>query len=279
MEQNQVNYPSERMSIDDFKLFRRLIYSEAGINLTEKKITLLSNRIRKRLKELNINSYNKYYQYLKKSLDKEAEIVKMINVVTTNVTHFFRNPKQFDKFNNIILPEIVKRNYKGKKIKILSAGCSTGEEAYTIAIILLEYFKNNQKNWDLKVDGVDISTDVLEKAHTGIYKKEKMKEIKDKIFNKYFIHVDNDLYKIKDKVKSITKFKHFNLKADEFTSKYDVIFCRNVVIYFDKNTKEIIYNKFNNSLEDGGYFLIGHSEGMFNDKRFKYSSPGVYIKD
>ena len=279
MEQNQVSYPSERMSLHDFKLFRRLIYSEAGINLTEKKITLLSNRIRKRLKELNIDSYNKYFQYLKRSLDKESEIVKMINVVTTNVTHFFRNPKQFDKFKNIILPEINKKNYKEKSIRVLSAGCSTGEEAYTIAIILLEYFKNNLKNWDLKVDGVDISTDVLEKAHTGIYKKEKMKEIKDKIFNKYFIHVDNDLYKIKDKVKSITKFKHFNLKADEFTSKYDVIFCRNVVIYFDKNTKEIIYNKFYDRLQDKGYFLIGHSEGMFNDKRFKYVSPGVYIRN
>ena len=279
MEQNQVNYPSERMSIDDFKLFRRLIYSEAGINLTEKKITLLSNRIRKRLKELNINSYNKYYQYLKRSLDKETEIVNMINVVTTNVTHFFRNPKQFDKFNNIILPEINKKNYKEKSIRVLSAGCSTGEEPYTIAIILLEYFKNNLKNWDLKVDGVDICTDVLEKAGTGIYKKEKMKEIKDKIFNKYFINIGHDTYQISNKVKSITKFKYFNLKSDEFTSKYDLIFCRNVVIYFDKNTKEIIYNKFYDRLQDKGYFLIGHSEGMFNDKRFKYVSPGVYIRN
>jgi len=279
MEQEIVYYPMERMSFHDFKLFRKMIYTEAGINLTEKKITLLSNRIRKRLKALNINSYHKYYLYLNKSFDREIEIVNMINAVTTNVTHFFRNPKQFNRFKNNILPDIIKTNRKSKSIKVLSAGCSTGEEPYTTAIILLEYFKNDLKDWYLGVDGVDICTDVLEKARTGIYKKEKIKEVENRVLQKYFTKIDDDTYQINKEVKSITKFQRFNLKSDNFSSKYDAIFCRNVVIYFDKDTREKIYQKLYMALQNKGYFLIGHSEGLFNDKKFKYISHGIYMKN
>ncbi len=269
----------DRMSLPDFKLFQKMIYTEAGINLTEKKITLLSNRIRKRLKVLELGSYYKYYQYLKRAEDKEKEIVKMINTITTNVTHFFRNPKQFDLFKNKVLPDIIKNNHKRKSIKILSAGCSTGEEPYSIAIILLEYFKEELTNWYLEIQGVDISTDVINRANTGIYKKEKIKDIDYKILNKYFIEPDDNTYQINNKVKSIINFKRFNLKSDNYSSSYDIIFCRNVVIYFDSATKEEIYRKFYQALRSKGYFLVGHSEGMLNNNKFHYICPGIYIKN
>ncbi len=283
MIQNSNLFPHvHQMDIKDFKLFQEMIYAEAGIYLPEKKITLLSNRIRKRLKALKLESYHKYYLYLMKSVDKEAELINMINVVTTNVTHFFRNPKQFDKLRNIVIPDIIKKNHTHKNLKILSAGCSTGEEQYSIAIVLLEYFKEKLPGWNIVVEGVDIDTEAIKKAKEGIYAKDKIDKIEDfdkKILNKYFKKIDNKFYRIIDKVKSITKFKRFNLKSDNFSSKYDVIFCRNVVIYFDEGTKKIIHQKFHNALNNEGYYLIGHSEGLINDSRFKYQTPGLYIKN
>ena len=273
-----MEYP-QAMSIADFRLFQKMIYAEAGINLTDKKITLLTNRIRKRLRVLDIDTYRKYYLYLKDSEDKEKEIIKMIDAVTTNVTHFFRNPKQFNRFKDEILPEIIAEKSKKKSIRILSAGCSTGEEVYSTAIILMEYFQKIVKDWFVEVEGVDICTDAVKKAETGIYKKDKLNEVEDKILNKYFTKIDNNTFQIEKEVKAIVKFRKFNLKTDKFLSKYDIIFCRNVVIYFDKETKEHIYQKLHKALDSNGYFLIGHSEGLFNDKRFQYVSPGIYMKN
>ena len=275
----KVIYPTERMNTTDFNLFRKMIYAEAGINLTEKKITLLSNRIRKRLKALKMASYHDYYMYLKKSINREIEIVKMINEVTTNVTHFFRNPKQFDILKNIIIPDIIKKNRNKKNIKILSAGCSSGEEPYTLSIILLEHFINDLPKWHIEIEGVDISTDIINRAREGIYKNEKLNKVDNKIVNKYFTQIDNEYCQISKKAKSIIKFSRFNLKSDNFSSKYDIILCRNVVIYFDSETKNNIYQKFYNALQKHGYFLVGHSEGLLNDNRFKFIKPGVYIKN
>lgn len=272
-----MEYP-QAMSLADFRLFQKMIYAEAGINLTDKKITLLTNRIRKRLRVLDIDTYRKYYLYLKDSEDKEKEIIKMIDAVTTNVTHFFRNPKQFNRFKDEILPGIIFKDSKKKSIRILSAGCSTGEEVYTIAIILMRYFERIVKDWFVEVEGVDICTDAVKKAETGIYKKDKLNEVEDKILNKYFTKINNNIFQIEKEVKSIVKFRKFNLKTDKFLTKYDIIFCRNVVIYFDKETKEHIYQKLHKALDSNGYFLIGHSEGLFNDKRFQYVSPGIYMK-
>ena len=270
--------PLGQMSETDFKLFQKLIYTKTGINMTDKKVTLLSNRIRKRLKALKFDSYNKYYQHIKDLKVNDDEFINMVNVVTTNVTHFFRNPKQFDKFKNELLSEISKTHQTKKNIRILSAGCSSGEEPYTIAIVLLDFFQGIFPSWHLEVEGVDISTSVIESAKEGIYKKEKMKEMSEGLIKKYFTSIDNDQLKIRDVVKKITKFRRFNLKDDNFSGKYDVIFCRNVVIYFDSETKHRIYNKIHHAIKDNGFFLIGHSEGVFNDNRFKYISPGIYRK-
>ena len=282
MEQEQTFFEVHQMSLSDFKLFQKMIYAEAGIYLPEKKITLLSNRIRKRLKALKLESFHKYYLYLKGSVNKEIEIINMINVVTTNVTHFFRNPKQFNNLKNKILPEIIKKNRMRKSIRILSAGCSSGEEPYSIAIILLEYFKEKLTDWYLEIEAIDISTEVINRSKTGIYAKDKIEKIEDfdkKIIDRYFKKIDGNSYRINDEVRSTVKFKRFNLKLDDFSSKYDVIFCRNVVIYFNEETKKIIQQKFYDALRNKAYYLIGHSEGLINDERFKYISPGIYIRN
>lgn len=267
------------MSLSDFNLFQKLIYDETGINMTDKKRTLLTNRIRKRLLALKIDNYHKYYQYLKNAEDRHDEIVQMVNAVTTNVTEFFRNPKQFETYVEKVLPAIVEKNAGKKTIRVLSAGCSSGEEPYTIAIVFLESFPSISGSWNIQIDAVDISTDILKQAEEGIYKADKMKGLTDQQIAKFFDKLDPETYKAKDKVKSLIRFKKFNLKADTFTAKYDVVFCRNVVIYFDRQTKSNIYQKFFDSMDNNGFFLVGYSEGIINDNRFKYFAPGIYTKN
>ena len=264
------------MDLQSFKLFKKVIYNEAGINLTEKKICLLTNRLRRRVEALNLNSFNKYYQYLKNSEGKE--LPNMINAVTTNVTHFFRNPLQISRLKNNILPDLINKKSSIKNIKVLSGGCSTGEEVYTIAIILSEYLKDKLSDWNIRIDGIDICTEAVDKAKIGIYRKDILKNVNNNILNKYFKLTDNGTYKINDRIKSLVNFKKFNLNADRFISKYDIIFCRNVIIYFDKKTKEKLYQKLYNTLKKDGYLFIGHSEGLFHENRFKYIFPGIYMK-
>lgn len=268
------------MSDSDFRLFQKLIYKEAGINMTDKKKTLVSNRIRKRLRALKIDTYNKYYTYLKKSENRKQEIINMVDVVTTNVTNFFRNPKQFERLSKTIIPEIIAAKKNKRNFRTLSAGCSSGEEPYSIAMTLAEYLGKNLDKWDITIDGVDISTDVIRKAESGIYNEEKIRDVEPAILKKYFTKNDNNnTYTIEKKIKSMVRYKKFNLKSNTFSLKYDIILCRNVVIYFDKETKHLIYQKLYDALNDDGYFLVGHSEGLFNDKRFKYAYPGIYKKN
>ena len=273
-----MDLPGE-MNKSDFGLFQKLIYDETGINMTDKKCTLLANRIRKRLVALNIDSYNKYYLYLKNSPDKQAEIINMVDAVTTNVTEFFRNPKQFDVFRDSVMPAVLKAAADKRTLRILSAGCSSGEEPYTIAILLLESFAPTVATWTVVIDAMDISTEILRQAEEGVFKKDKMKGLTDSQIEKFFDVISEDTYRAKAKTKSLIKYRKFNLKSDNFTAKYDVVFCRNVVIYFDRETKSGIYQKFYDSMQPHGYFLVGYSEGIINDDRFKYHTPGIYTKN
>ncbi len=273
-----MDLPGE-MSISDFNLFQKLIYDETGINMTEKKRTLLTNRIRKRLLALKIDNYHKYYQYLKTADDRHDEIVQMVNAVTTNVTEFFRNPKQFDTFIEKVLPSVIQKNSAKKMIRILSAGCSSGEEPYTIAFVLLEKFASITSSWNVQIDAVDISTDIIRQAEEGTYRADKMKGLTEQQIEKFFDKIDDGTFRVKPKPKTLIRFKKFNLKADAFMTKYDIIFCRNVVIYFDRQTKSHIYQKFFDSMDNDGFFLVGYSEGIINDNRFKYFTPGIYTKN
>lgn len=258
-------------SDQEFQEFCKYIYENVGINLTEKKRSLVNNRLRKRLIELNFKSYGQYFNYIKKSKD-ENELVLMINSITTNVSSFFRDNKQF-----VTLAEILKTEFKSKTnpLRIWSAGCSTGQEPYTISITLLK----EHPNLRYEIHGSDLSTRVLQIASKGIYTHEQIeKDIQDPRDVERFFIKRADHYEIKPDVKRNIKFFQHNLMHNNFPKNFDIIFCRNVIIYFDKETKEKLFQKFFHSLGAHGFLFLGHSESLFNNPLFRYYRPSIYKK-
>lgn len=249
---------------DDFCKF---IYDYSGIHLTEKKRSLVNNRLRKRVVLHNFDSYGKYFEYVKKH--RNDEFVMMINVITTNVSSFFRDEKQFDYLSG----EVVK-SIKKNRLKVWSAGCSTGEEPYSITINML----NSNPGTSFEIIASDLSTRVLDFAKNGVYKTEQLKTISPNLLKKYFSKVDENKFQVKSELKRYIKFQQHNLIKDPFPKDIDIIFCRNVIIYFDKETKERLFVKFANSLNREGYLFLGHSESLFNNPLFKFYKPSIYIK-
>ena len=221
----------EEFSDKDFEDFCKYIYDKVGIKLTDRKRSLVHNRLRKRLVQLNLTSYGEYFNFVKTHKGKD-EFVHMVNAITTNVTTFFRDPKQFQTLSQLVLPFYEKLN---RSIRIWSAGCSTGEEPYTIAIEIMKYIKN----FRFEIVATDISTKVLEQAEAGLYKYEQVKTVSTQYLDQFFIKRD-ELYEVHPDVRKFVKFKQLNLIDDTFPSNIDIIFCRNVVIYFDKETKDFI---------------------------------------
>ena len=252
------------MGDKEFSLLREVVFKESGINLTERKKALMHSRLMKRLRELNIDNYKMYYEYLNNNY--QEEIINLINCITTNKTDFFREPKHFNFLGEVAFPALEKRNKN--KVRIWSAGCSTGEEPYSIAITFAEYFKNKHMP-DVKILATDIDTNVLEKAMSGIYKEENLEEVDNSILKRHFLTgrgENRGLFVIKESIKNMISFRRLNLLAEAYPMKglFDIIFCRNVIIYFDKETKDEVINKFYNYLTDDGYFFAGHSESLSN---------------
>ncbi len=251
----------------EYEEFCKFIYEYSGIHLTEKKRSLVNNRLRKRVIAHNFESYGEYFNYVKTHRDEE--FIMMINVITTNVSSFFRDEKQFDYLSS----EVVKKINKSK-IKIWSAGCSTGEEPYSIVLKLLSF--NSDISFDILAS--DLSTRVLDFAQTGIYKAEQIKTVPEHMIRTYFTKLDDDKFQIKPIIKQYIKFQQLNLIKDPFPRSIDIIFCRNVIIYFDKETKENLFVKFADTLNRNGYLFLGHSESLFNNPLFKFYKPSIYIK-
>ncbi|MBN2401092.1 MAG: protein-glutamate O-methyltransferase CheR [Spirochaetes bacterium] len=254
----------DEISDNEFYLLRDVIFKESGINLTERKKALLHSRLIKRLKALNIDNYKVYYEYLNKNYHEE--IINLINCITTNKTDFFRESKHFKFLREVILPKFEKRN--PGKFRIWSAGCSTGEEPYSIAITIAEYFRNKRMP-DVKILATDIDTDVLGKAVAGIYKEEDLEEVDPAILRIYFQKgkkENSGLFTVRESIKNMVSFGRLNLLSESYPMNglFDIIFCRNVIIYFDKKTKDDVINKFYDYLTDDGYFFAGHSETLAN---------------
>jgi chemotaxis protein methyltransferase CheR len=252
----------KRLNEDEFKKFAQLIYDESGIFLKETKITLLSNRLRKRLKALNLSEFSDYYNYITSLKDKSKEIEQLLDVVSTNETYFFRNERQFDALKDYCIPEIVK-NKKQKSLTIWSAGCSTGEEPYTIAICVMEA-RLILSGWNISIIATDIAPSVLEFARIGRYTGRRIEKVPPEILKKYFTQMpDNpEVYEVKDELKKLVSFSYLNLFKNPYPQHVDIIFCRNVMIYFDRaRQKELIAN-FYKVLNPWGYLFIGHSETL-----------------
>jgi chemotaxis protein methyltransferase CheR len=253
-----------RLTEEEFQKFAKLIYEESGILLKNTKITLLSNRLRKRLLALHISEFSDYYRYLQKlpSNEKAIEYEKMLDVVSTNETYFFRIERHFDALSQVCLPEIAK-NKINKRLRIWSAACSSGEEPYSIAICVME---NMQlfSGWDIKIEGTDIAPSVLEFAKIGEYSGRRIEKVPPDILKKYFTRKEDDssVYIINSDIKKLVTFSYHNFFKNAFPKDIDIIFCRNVMIYFDKKHQMDLIKKFYNSILDRGYLFIGHSETL-----------------
>ncbi|MRR16914.1 MAG: protein-glutamate O-methyltransferase CheR [Deltaproteobacteria bacterium] len=266
----------------DFEKISRLVYEQCGIYLHEGKKELVKARLSKRLRAGSYKSFSEYYRYVTTE-EGTNELVSMIDSISTNLTSFFREESHFARLGYILLRAIEKSDQRGSKnsFKIWSAGCSTGEEPYTLAMTVKETI--GQHSLDASILATDISTKVLKIAEAGIYGQEKIKNISTDILKKYFqvgTGQSTGYVRIKNDVKKMITYQRFNL-MDRFHAQnnFDVIFCRNVMIYFDKKTQNVVVNKFYDSLRNGGYFFVGHSESLTGLKhQFKYVEPSVYVK-
>lgn len=260
-----------QISDEEFVQLRDFIYQQCGIFIAENRKYLVENRLSNRIKDLNLKSYNEYYNFLRFDANRRNELNKLFEVVTTNETSFFRNPPQLEVFQKSVLTETLEQCKKSgrKRLRIWSAGCSTGEEPYTLAIILHEVLKNDIRLWDIKITANDLSEAVLAAARRGAYNEYALRTTPKEIVDAYFTKEGN-LYKINPMLKHIVSFGQINLSDKEQlkrVEKSQIVFCRNVIIYFDDEMKRKVINAFYDNLEPSGALLIGHSESLHNISR------------
>lgn len=256
------------------------IKTNYGINLKEEKQTLVTGRLHNVLVNGSFKSFSDYYEYVISDKTGEA-IVTLIDNITTNHTFFMRESRHFYYFKDKVLPYLA-ATVKEKDLRIWCAACSSGEESYTLAMILDEFFGKEKMWWDTKVLATDISEKVLNIAKSGIYNNERIAPLPAHWKTNYFIKYDNENSVLTDKIRNEVIYRKFNLMDTvfPFKKKFHTIFCRNVMIYFDNKTKAELINKFYDSMEYGGYFFIGHSESLNREStRFRYIMPAVYRKE
>lgn len=263
----------------EFNQLVDFVKTQYGINLSHKKVLVLS-RLENYLEQNEFKSFTEYFKYL--IVDKTGSAINnLINKITTNHTFFMREPEHFKYLKNTVLPYLECVESRKKDLRIWSAGCSTGQEPYTLAMIINEYFRQDKILWDTKILATDISTNVLEVAVEGVYPNEGINSIPCSLKNKYFVKLNEEKSVVKDNVRKEVIFKKFNLMQEvfPFRKKFHIIFCRNVMIYFDLKTRNELVNKFYDAIEPGGYLFIGHSESLNKeDTKFKYIMPAVYRK-
>lgn len=272
----------------EFDQFSALIYDEVGIKMPPAKKTMLEARLQKRLKALGMHSFQEYSDFIFSQAGREQEIIHLIDVVTTNKTDFFREPQHFDFLVREAIPTM--RQIRGagdsplNPFRIWSAGCSTGEEPYTMAMVLSDYAAANH-GFKFSILASDICTKVLQTATAGVYGEDRTDTISLSMKKKYLLRSKDHskgLVRISPDLRATVTFKRVNFMEDQLgiSEKQDVIFCRNVVIYFDKPTQSALMNKFHRQLVPGGYLFIGHSETLNGlGVPFTQVSNTVYRKD
>jgi len=260
-----------------FEIWRKFIYSSSGIYFQDNKKYLLESRLRKRIAFLGLSSFEEYYNYINHNNSGSAETKYLYEAITINETFFFRNQPQFDALISSILPEIISAKDKmGKnKIRIWSAASSTGEEAYTIAMLISDVVRPKYPKMEFEIMGTDISNAAVETAQRGVYKEYSIRNMPVYYLKKFFKPGPHG-FEIEPRIKNMANFKLLNL-YDDFSMRtminYDVIFCANVLIYFDQNSKVKVVNHLYNSLLKGGYLFIGYSETLQSiSKAFKLVS-------
>lgn len=258
--------PEYLMSEEEFRLIRDLIYDHCGIFFNGESKYLLEKRLTRRLGLLNLVSYKDYYHLLKYDIRKDQELSDLMDVLTTNETYFFREDFQLKAFTDEIVPELMAAKEKkgDRTLRIWSAGCSTGEEPYTIAMLLLDIAR--VKGWRVEIIGTDISQRVLQQARKGVYGKSSFRATDSRYLDRFFLEQEGS-FRISDEVRECVTISQLNLFDHgrlALLGKMDIIFCRNVIIYFDQPAKKRVVETFYNSLRPGGFLLLGHSESLMN---------------
>lgn len=264
----------------EFRQLANYIHANYGILLKEEKQTLVTGRLYNVLQQAGFTSFTDYYNHIISDKSGDA-VVTLIDKITTNHTFFMREADHFYYFRDKVLPFLA-RTVRDKDLRIWCAASSSGEESYTLAMILDEFFGKDKRWWDTKVLATDISEKVLGIARKGIYSNDRIAPLPPHWKTTYFKRYDTGNYIVTDKIKNEVIYRKFNLMDTifPFKRKFHTIFCRNVMIYFDNKTKTELVNKFYDHMEYGGYLFIGHSESLNRETtKFKYIMPAVYRKE
>jgi len=272
-----------RLSPAEFDHLVKLVYEQCGINLTPAKKVMLESRLTKRLRSLSLTGFKEYIDFLKTKGGIEQELIHMIDVVTTNKTDFFREPHHFDFMKSTVLPEFQSKHNGSRPFKIWSSACSTGEEPYTMAMVLQE-FANQHPSFTYNILASDISTQVLQRASTAVYSENHVAPLPLSMKQKYLLRSkdqEKPTVRIIPKLRERVSFLRVNLMDSSWKIEdQDVIFCRNVLIYFDRKTQIDVVTKLVNKLRPGGLLVIGHSESLHSfDLPLTQIKPTIFIKE
>lgn len=269
------------MTDSDFEHIKSLAKQRSGIELGEHKKEMIYSRIVRRIRALGMTDFHRYLQFLEEN--PEAELTNFINAITTNLTSFFRESHHFDFLKSTVIPELLQKKKSSRRVRIWSAGCSTGEEPYSIAMTLHEGL--GRERWDARILATDLDTNVLAHGRAGVYSKERIGNMDPKLVKKYFTgkavsNGNQETMETNDTLKNLIKFNHLNLLGEwPMKGKFDVIFCRNVVIYFSKDTQRELFDRYANLIEPNGYLFIGHSESLHGvSQRFESVGRTIYRK-
>lgn len=277
----QFTLQSRPLSDREFRIISEMIYDLCRINLHLGKKELVQARLNKRLRKLGLDSYKEYLKYVEDD-ESGQELTNMVDILSTNLTYFFRESDHFDYIKDNILKNIDPS--RDRKFRIWSAGCSSGEEAYTLAMVLREAVSAIDR-MDALILATDISTRMLAVAREGIYSDVRFKDTAVSLKNKYFQLIESDedgkVYKAKNEILKLIRFKYLNLMNEwPMQGKFNIVFCRNVMIYFDKKTQGELVNRFYEKIQPGGVFIVGHSESLTGiTHKFRYVRPTIYIRD
>lgn len=272
------------LSDDLFKKIVKYVYDHARITLGDNKKDLVKARFGKVIRQRNMSGFKEYYQWMVSDDTGEA-VREVMNAIATNLTSFFRENQHFEYLGKKFLPALAEKHRSDghPRLRGWSAGCSTGEEIYTILITTMENLPD-PNSWDIKFLASDIDTEVVAHGHRGIYTQDRLKDVSPALVSKYFNHCIDEkgkpAYQVKDNYRRLVAFRHLNLFSEwPFKNSFDFIFCRNVMIYFDRPTQEQLVNRFYNQLKPGGVLFIGHSESLTGiQHKFDYVQPTVYLR-
>ena len=255
----------EQLSTPQFDRFREFIYAKSGIRIQDNKVTLLSNRIRRRVAAGEWADYDAYYEFLI-SDEGRAELEFFLDAITTNETFFFRTRPHFDWLTSELIPEVIAKERRGehdRSLRFWSAGCASGAEPYSIAICMQENMFQ-LRDWDITIVGSDISEEALRAAREGIFRPRTVKDLDEKQLRRFFKQTEDESWQVRSMLRDSVTFERHNLMGPPLQPPFDVIFIRNVLIYFDRASKQTVVDHLVKALAPGGYLVVGPSEGLFS---------------